>query len=76
MKEQIFSLFAYLILIGIVILIVQVFVVTLLGRDPLGLRPVMNLQRYGFAVDPNHPFADRLNAALESAFDNDEEVNE
>jgi hypothetical protein len=45
-------------------------------EDPLGIQPALDLQRFGFAVDPRHPFADRLNTALESAFAIDDEVNE
>lgn len=75
MEDQLFSTFGALTIIGIGIMI-AIFVAYLFGRDPLGIQPALDLQRFGFAVDPRHPFADRLNTALESAFAIDEEVNE
>ncbi len=75
MEELLFSTHGALIIIGIGIM-VGIFVVYLFGKDPFGIQPTMNLQRFGFAVDPRHPFADQLNKALESAFAIDEEVDE
>ena len=75
MEDQLFSTFGALTIIGIGIMI-AIFVAYLFGRDPFGIQPTLDLQRFGFAVDPRHPFADRLNTALESAFAIDEEVNE
>jgi|SaaInlStandDraft_1057018.scaffolds.fasta_scaffold07835_4 hypothetical protein len=61
--------------IGISICIwIGISIAYLLGIDPLGIQATLNLQRYGFAVNPKHPFADRLNEALENAFDIDDEV--
>ena len=40
------------------------------------MREVMHLKEHGFAVDPKHPSANRLNAALESVLAIDEEVVE
>jgi hypothetical protein len=75
MEDQLFSTFGVITIIGIGIMI-AIFVAYLFGRDPFGIQPALDLQRFGFAVDPRHPFADRLNTALESAFAIDEEVNE
>ena len=75
MEDQLFSTFGVITIIGIGIMI-AIFVAFLFGRDPFGIQPALDLQRFGFAVDPRHPFADRLNTALESAFAIDEEVNE
>ena len=75
MEDQLFSTFGVITIIGIGIMI-AIFVAYLFGRDLFGIQPALDLQRFGFAVDPRHPFADRLNTALESAFAIDEEVNE
>lgn len=75
MEDQLFSTFGVITIIGIGIMI-AIFVAYLFGRDPFGIQPALDLQRFGFAVDPRHPFADRLNTALESAFAIDDEVNE
>lgn len=75
MEDQLFNIFGVTTIIGIGIMI-AIFVAYLFGRDPFGIQPALDLQRFGFAVDPRHPFADRLNTALESAFAIDEEVNE
>ena len=75
MEDQLFSTFGVITIIGIGIMI-AIFVAYLFGRDPFGIQPALDLQRFGFAVDPRHPFADRLNTALESAFAIDDEVTE
>ena len=52
MEDQLFNIFGVTTIIGIGIMI-AIFVAYLFGRDPFGIQPALDLQRFGFAVDPS-----------------------
>ena len=65
-----------IIFIASILIELPLFLYYFLGGNPFGVRESMHLKEHGFAVDPKHPSANRLNAALESILAIDEEVNE